>query len=576
MFCPKCGAKLMDNANFCHLCGTKVEGLTKKKSDTRDFPPVSEEQNLDGPKSIEKTMETTSDLVEIIAEVDKKINEEITKHENSDTEKDPNFIGPKITDKGTVKPRQNTMPFAPVKESSPKKEETKVISKKDLKDAEKKGKKENKQKPVKKRGKTPRTLGTPEKGKEKEENLLEKAGSSDNSERLSKKEETPESKEGPKKKRGLKELWRDFIEEDDDEYSIFSALKKVKEEKPKSEETSISGNIPSKEKTASSSEEEPLLEEDFLLPPMDDEFATGSEIIHTLLEDELYMESLEKEQSQGEKEEEKHTEHTSGKSETTLFTPPNFKKRGSWKKEKKGPVPMAPLTEEELKTPVKKEKKDFSSKLTPTTPKKKEKTSSEPPLDVPKEESAKEDAFKGISTQFKLFEKIRTSIQEENMKDGVLPLVVALLFTAFGPAFVLKSFSGTLILLILGKLLLQWTTYRVSLGVASDQTGLCLTGKQKNLSAVTNFGLCSIIAFLSFLVNGTFGEFSLISATTSPIWATGILLVLSTILALIFHSYPMDKREKINFSGWYAITFIALEMVWKLIWFFISLLATIF
>lgn len=582
LFCPKCGEKLLEHANFCHNCGNKVD-FVKKKSDTKDFQPIQEEEPvLDGPKSIEKTMETTSDLMEIIEEVDRKINEEITKHDKLKTEDDPNFIGPKMDDTGKVKPRKNTQPFTPIKEiplekdKKPKTTEKTVQFKKPILDTFKKEnrKKEKKeapsnhpfdQKPVKR----PATFDDPfilpkEKKISKDDNIdgmLEKDS-------VKEKSITEEPvKEVPKSQSRFKKMWKNFINEDDDQYSIFSAMKQ-KKEVPKAQ---VNQEILRQDQ----SNPVETLESQVVDESID--FTSESKAVRDILEEQKEL-----------------VEEKESKKAKSSFSPFKKKKK-TWKKDEVKKVPIKPLTEEEIKEPVKKEKKDFSAQLKPissTIDEKKTKTKETVPNEKDsftkndsklqkkdkKKKSVEEDFSKKqkISSLRKLFNRPVKHIYKEQKQSLILYFIIALIFTSLPPIITIKEMTNFLPMLIIIKVLLSYFTFRMAIYIGAKQIELRLSGQNKNLSAMVNWAMCSILTFITFMIHGFVTDFTLITAMTPTLWTTVLLYIMTTILAYVFHYESIESGERINFIGWYSIGFITFELICKLVWFIINFFTTIF
>ncbi|MDO5714912.1 MAG: zinc-ribbon domain-containing protein [Tissierellia bacterium] len=591
MFCPKCGEKLLDQANFCHHCGNKVDFVTKK-TDTKDFQPIKEEEPvLDGPKSIEKTMETTSDLVEIIEEVDRKINEEITKHDKQKTEDDPNFIGPKMDDTGKVKPRRNTQPFTPIKEvpllkdKKQKTTEKTVQFKKPIIDTYKKNK-DNKdgnkkeaisnhpfdQKPVKR----PATFDDPFiLPKEKKPIQKDKVESKPKESSIEDGIKIKEHQEKPKTENRFKKMWKNFINEDDDQYSIFSAMKQKKEE-PKAE---IKNDILRQDQ----SHPVETLESQVVDESID--FTSDSKVLRDILEEQKEM-----------------VEEKEGKKAKSSFTP--FKKRKHWKKDDVKKIPMKPLTEEEIKEPVKKEKKDFSAQLTPLSQSKVEQKSEKEKKkfslkndyntsakdNTLKKEDRKKDKEKKkkrfiesdsskdnkISSLRKLFNRPVTHIYKEQKQSLLLYFIIALLFTTLPPIITIKKLTSFLPILIFIKVLLSYFTFRMAINIGDKQVGLGLSSQNKNLSAMVNWAICSILTFITFMIHGFITDFTLITAMTPTLWTTILLYIMTTILAYVFHYESIQSTDRIHFIGWYSTGFIIFELICKLIWFIINFFTTIF
>lgn len=631
LFCPNCGEKLLDHANFCHNCGLKIDFAESKskKSDTKEFKPVPEveETPLDGPKSIEKTMETTQDLVEIIEQVDKKINEEISRHDSLQTEDDPDFIGPKMDDTGKVEPRKNTQPFTPIKEVPfPKRHDKKApeetVLYTPIKDEQiEKTSEEPKQK------EESRTTDHPfDKLPIKEKNIKKEGEREAREEEVVKTSESAEAQPSEDKVGGrFVRMWKNFINEDDDEYSIFSALKTEKTA-PKED---VNEEILRKHRSNPSE----TLESEAIDESMD--FSAGAEIIQNLTEEEEQKDVT------------TITETSETPNASKSSAPLKKKKKKGFGKRKKPPKPaVAPISENELSKPVKSERKDYSAKLSPihsekeTTavksskpeteksasgksvfekwkksgPQKKEKkvkagkifdrdtgkkerkiTEDKSPTHGINSQSEGDKGEKKISSFFstlqRIFKKPMEQLEKEEKNTVWKYFGIAFLFTVLNFVIagineigIVKREVGTsgngpgifIPVIVLLKLFLSYITFRTAIYVGSEQAGLQMSEEKKTLSAVINWALSSILMFLTFLIHGGITEFTLFGAMTPSIWATALLYIFTVSLAYIFHGIKLTKKQQIDFMGWYTISFITIELVCKLIWFILNFFTTIF
>ena len=80
LFCPNCGNPVSKNDNFCPSCGNNLKNVkvnitlnsSYKKEDTSKVQKISEHTRVFNPKSLD-AIDTTDELKNIIAEVDRKI-----------------------------------------------------------------------------------------------------------------------------------------------------------------------------------------------------------------------------------------------------------------------------------------------------------------------------------------------------------------------------------------------------------------------------------------------------------------------------------------------------------------------
>ena len=93
LFCPKCGNPVSKEDNFCASCGhnlkdVKVRITSKvddKKEDTTKVKKVSEHTRVFNPKSLD-AIDTTDELKNIIAEVDRKISKNIEDYQRGNVQ----------------------------------------------------------------------------------------------------------------------------------------------------------------------------------------------------------------------------------------------------------------------------------------------------------------------------------------------------------------------------------------------------------------------------------------------------------------------------------------------------------
>ena len=93
LFCPKCGNPVSKEDNFCASCGhnlkdVKVRITSKvddKKEDTTKVKKVSEHTRVFNPKSLD-AIDTTDELKNIIAEVDRKISKNIEDYQKGNVQ----------------------------------------------------------------------------------------------------------------------------------------------------------------------------------------------------------------------------------------------------------------------------------------------------------------------------------------------------------------------------------------------------------------------------------------------------------------------------------------------------------
>ena len=88
LFCPKCGNQVSKDDNFCASCGHNLKDVKIKITsnnnqsfgDTNKVEKVSQNTRVFNPRSLD-AIDTTDELKNIIAEVDRKISKNIKDYE---------------------------------------------------------------------------------------------------------------------------------------------------------------------------------------------------------------------------------------------------------------------------------------------------------------------------------------------------------------------------------------------------------------------------------------------------------------------------------------------------------------
>ncbi len=530
MHCPHCGKEVIPSARFCHHCGHKLPTRQKTSSDTKDVLPVDEEM-LDGPASIERAMEETHDLVELIEQVDQRINDDLSRHDALDTEEDPDFIGPKQVENAAPKPRQHTKPFTPIEEVVVAEEKAQTVEPRPTREA---------------------------------------------------KEDAP--------RRGLKKLWHDFIHEEDDEFSIFEALKGQPEPKmPRAQEAVITQEPPILAGPSAPEESLDFTQDSALLRAMLDEKTPSekkktSEKTHLAPEETTIFRSLKKEVNERLAEEEKKE---AAKASSDLETSKTFEKVEHSDK------PVERNKKSSKKSTARDKKFSFPSFKRPKKEKPKAKTIEKSVVDTVTEDALKstpseeKDVAKGsdlllrLSHPPKSIEKILAPcdkiLQRPTTRLVLRVAAIGLILCLLPPAIGAPRANIFLASVFVGKAILSFLPFFIAERSVVGQVPL---DHEPRLWAAYSVMLWSILQgfyLITYGIHSAIAGLSLFPAVTAPMWASLLSFVLTPLLALYFHRRELTSvRKRQDFFGWYLIFFVVSHLFVKLFWFLMNLVHNIF
>ncbi|EFI42129.1 hypothetical protein HMPREF0629_00769 [Peptoniphilus sp. oral taxon 386 str. F0131] len=540
LFCPNCGNKISEFDNYCPNCGKNIKNVKvsiisndpkdqKKELQTDDvtriFKPLS---NING-------IDSTDELKNIIRAVDKKISENISDYEKKSKIESENTLGPKRNHADEI------VDFTEKAKTDYKKEETAKVAKV-----------------------TPKVKKLPPEDKP-----------ADNI-----------KKEEPKK-RSLKDMWHKFINEDDDEFSIFSSFDKetnaVKKESvgvASSSDTSISmedtmglSKVQIEEAIARSEK----AEKDKHIQKSE------SEKKETTSKNEQSSSENEKPQSLSYKnltdlvnaeikksnvEPEKQTlfsNFTKNKTEKNPEDKKGLKNIFDFKKEKNDTNTTTTKTEKinipkEQKKPEEKQKADIVKNVS----------------DIPKSAGEKNSIVKQL---YSIEDKLCSMIEKFNSKMSgknsyKIIALIAMILTALPVIISLRAFSISLIVVIIMKILLKLSQFYISLNITTDKAWIESSFDEVKKFSIVNWMFCEIFLFIAYIFspwNGMF-KFELLAALTPLPLATVILFLLSTLIAMAQYWPQLRNKSKVDFIAWYIIPFIILEFVSK----FVFIFSTIF
>lgn len=593
LFCPKCGNPVSKNDNFCPSCGNNLKNVkvnitlnsSDKKEDTSKVQKISEHTRVFNPKSLD-AIDTTDELKNIIAEVDRKISKNIEDYKKGNVQtKSP--AKEKIIEKPPVK--DNEIEKKP--KVSQKKFDTIDTKKadKDFLDANKDVKPDSgiSQKELIKRVQEELKKSN---FKEKNKNIYPETDKD-----LSVKKESFENKndsdfiESKKPKRfSIKEKWKNFINEEDDEFSIFSSIKDDNKKKEDTRNFEISKSVEDSEKTFENTLSTPKIDIENAIKKSEDEKKKKE----TKKAEEVKKESKlikDKNSNASIVEDVDHSDLTSKKNTSASSINKNIKKDLNTSQKEKGLPLSSPIfkdkkIEKEIATNKKsKNLKDlFSFKDKGEKPVKEIKSvDSKVEKDLSKKVSNMESKFSKSSmdsldkiTEFlsKITNKLSNYIGDFGSRESKIVLGIGALLNAIALLIGSGSFKLILILFLLLKLVFDYLEFYVPLNIASDRDDIDTSYPEVKKFALINWIICKVFLFVGFIITpfGGFFKYNMLQALTAMPLATLILIILSLLIAITLYSKSFVGRSKINFIGWYTIAFTLFELLFKMIWFIIN------
>lgn len=593
LFCPKCGNPVSKNDNFCPSCGNNLKNVkvnitlnsSDKKEDTSKVQKISEHTRVFNPKSLD-AIDTTDELKNIIAEVDRKISKNIEDYKKGNVQtKSP--AKEKIIEKPPVK--DNEIEKKP--KVSQKKFDTIDTKKadKDFLDANKDVKPDSgiSQKELIKRVQEELKKSN---FKEKNKNIYPETDKD-----LSVKKESFENKndsdfiESKKPKRfSIKEKWKNFINEEDDEFSIFSSIKDDNKKKEDTRNFEISKSVENTEKTFENTLSTPKIDIEKALKKSEEEKKKKE----TKKAEEVKKESKlikDKNNNASIVEDVDHSDLTSKKNTSASSINKNIKKDLNTSQKEKGLPLASPIfkdkkIEKEIATNKKsKNLKDlFSFKDKGEKPVKEIKSvDSKVEKDLSKKVSNMESKFSKSSmdsldkiTEFlsKITNKLSNYIGDFGSRESKIVIGFGALLNAIALLIGSRSFKLILILFLLLKLVFDYLEFYVPLNIASDRDDIDTSYPEVKKFALINWIICKVFLFVGFIITpfGGLFKYNMLQALTAMPLATLILIILSLLIAITLYSKSFVGRSKINFIGWYTIAFTLFELLFKMIWFIIN------
>lgn len=593
LFCPKCGNPVSKNDNFCPSCGNNLKNVkvnitlnsSDKKENTSKVQKISEHTRVFNPKSLD-AIDTTDELKNIIAEVDRKISKNIEDYKKGNVQtKSP--AKEKIIEKPPVK--DNEIEKKP--KVSQKKFDTIDTKKadKDFLDANKDVKPDSgiSQKELIKRvqeelKKSNFKETTKNVYPETEEVLPAKKDSINN-----KSDSNFIESEKPKKF-SLKEKWKNFINEENDEFSIFSSIKDDNKKKEDTRNFEISKSVEDSEKTFENTLSTPKIDIENAIKKSEDEKKKKE----TKKAEEVKKESEIKKNinnNSSKDEDVIHIDMTSKENSTDSSINKDIKKDLNTSQKEKGLPLSSPIfknkkIEKDAATNKRsKNLKDlFSFKDKGEKPVKEIKSvDSKVEKDLSKKVSNMESKFSKSSmdsldkiTEFlsKITNNLSNYIGDFGSRESKIVIGFGALLNAIALLIGSGSFKLILILFLLLKLVFDYLEFYVPLNIASDRDEIDTSYPEVKKFALINWIICKVFLFVGFIITpfGGLFKYNMLQALTAMPLATLILIILSLLIAITLYSKSFVGRSKINFIGWYSIAFTLFELLFKMIWFIIN------
>lgn len=593
LFCPKCGNPVSKNDNFCPSCGNNLKDVkvnitlnsSDKKEDTSKVQKISEHTRVFNPKSLD-AIDTTDELKNIIAEVDRKISKNIEDYKKGNVQtKSP--AKEKIIKKSPIKdneiekkPKVSQKKFDTIDTKKADKEF--LDANKDVKSDSGISQKELIKRVQEELKKSNFKETTKNVYPETEEVLPVKKDSFEN------KNDSDFIESEKPKKFSLKEKWKNFINEENDEFSIFSSIKDDNKKKEDTRNFEISKSVEDSEKT---------FENTLSTPKIDIENA-----IKKSEEEKKKKETKKAEEVKKESEIKKNINYNSSKDEDVIHIDMTSKEistdssinkdikkdLNNSQKEKDLPLASSVFKDKKIEkdTATNKRSKNlkdlFSFKDKGEKPVKEIKSvDSKVEKDLSKKVSNMESKISKSSmdsldkiTEFlsKITSKLSNYIGDFGSRESKIVIGFGALLNAIALLIGSGSFKLILILFLLLKLVFDYLEFYVPLNIASDRDEIDTSYPEVKKFALINWIICKVFLFVGFIITpfGGFFKYNMLQALTAMPLATLILIILSLLIAITLYSKNFVGRSKINFIGWYSIAFTLFELLFKMIWFIIN------
>ncbi|MDY3902723.1 zinc ribbon domain-containing protein [Peptoniphilus sp.] len=617
LFCPKCGNPVSRDDNFCASCGHNLKDVkvnitsnsSIKKENTAKVEKTSEHTRVFNPKSLDG-IDTTDELKNIIAEVDKKISKNIEEYEKSSVQAKSTARERKLKEspsknidiKKESKTSENGYDAVDAKKADKEfldanresKPESGMSQKELIRRVQEELKKSNFNESSKKPSDLKVDISTEEIPLDNSINNYERFHSNEDFQNKS------------SKKFSLREKWKNFINEEDDEFSIFSSIKDDSKKKENARNLEISKSVEDSEKS---------FENTLSTPKIDIEDAIKKS-----------------EEAKRKKKEDKKKDDLSNKPQNIKKKPQEFQNKNKDLAEKSFNDTNINITKEDKSNELNDNSKDLKSKNNSELseklnsikiPKQGETSNSSDKHTINKKnikpknlknlfsfkdngekpvkeiESVDSKVDKAIENNLSkkvndmeskiskssldaldkimevlsnITDKISNYIGDFGSKESKILIGIGTILNAIALLIGSGSFKFILILFLILKLVFDYLEFYIPLNIATDRDEIDTSYPEVKKFALINWIICKVFLFIGFIITpfGGFLKYNMLQALTAMPLATLILVILSLLIAITLYKEEFVGRSKINFIGWYAIAFTLFELLFKMIWFIIN------
>lgn len=556
LFCPKCGNPVSKDDNFCTSCGHKLKNvkinitrdsnIKKISEDTNKVEKVSQNTRVFNPRSLD-AIDTTDELKNIIAEVDRKISKNIKDYENNNVQaksaekvKKSKEKSKTSSEKNKINKLDNDKKNKPAKTTNLDLESFDENILDDFKDSDSANKMSQKELIRRVQEELKKSNFDEEKNKSSHKTSSSKSSKSN----FSLDKSNKDIKEKSSKKFSLKEKWNNFIKEDDDEFSIFGDLKDDTKKKEDTRNLEISKSVEDTDKS---------FENTLSTPKIDIENA---------------IKNSEKEKSNSVN---KNIEHVSDKSSKENLKKDKSNKNHDVKNQNKKKINFKELFtfKDKGDKPVKDVEKvssDFEKSL--------ENNLSDKVSKVESKISKSSDNFidKTLISLDKVTGRLSEYIGDFGSKESKILIGIGILLNAIMLIMGSGSFKFVLLAFLVLKIAFDYLEFYLPLSIATDRDNIDTSYPEVKKFALINWIVCKVVLFVGFIISpfGGFFKYNILQALTPMPLATLILIGLSLLIGLNLYRDSFITKSKINFVGWYAIAFTLLELLFKMVWFIIN------
>lgn len=557
LFCPKCGNPVSKDDNFCNSCGHKLKNvkinitsdndIKKSFEDTNRVEKVSQNTRVFDPRSLD-AIDTTDELKNIIAEVDRKISKNIKDYENNNIktktpkkEKKSTDKSKKSSDKNLINTLENIEIEKPAKSKNLDKENFDENILDDFKDSDSANKMSQKELIRRVQEELKKSNFDEEKNKSSHKTSSFKSSESN----FSLDKYNKDIKEKSSKKFSLKEKWNNFITEDDDEYSIFGDLKDDTKKKEDTRNLEISQSVQDTDKSFENTLSTPKIDIENALEESNNKKAKSTKENTKITSGTKQKESIKKDKTNNKvskvKDEDKKKLNLK-----ELFT---FKDKGEKpvKDVEKVSSDFEKSSENNLSNKVNK----VESKISKTSNK---------------------EIDKVLLSLDKVTNKLSDYIGSFGSKESKIVIGIGVLLNAIMLILGSGSFRFVLLLFLVLKIAFDYLEFYLPLSIATERDDIDTSYPEVKKFALINWIICKVVLFVGFIISpfGGFFKYNILQALTPMPLATLILIGLSLLIGLNLYKENFIARSKINFIGWYAIAFTLLELLFKMVWFIIN------